>query len=151
MRNITFEHRFWEKVNGHGECWDWEGSLSGFGHGQIRQGGKNGGSLLIAHRVAFEMVNGPIPEGMCVLHRCDNPRCVRPAHLFLGTRYDNTHDMIDKGRYRGRKSNCLTTEQAKAILLSAEPVKLLALKFNITADQIYRIKNHRSWTGLSPG
>jgi len=96
--------RFWSKVDKSGECWTWTaGSAgapsSGVKYGSFWVGGKakNGGRSLRANRVAFETVNGPIPPGMCVCHRCDNPRCVRPDHLFLGTSEDNSRDRHAKG------------------------------------------------------
>jgi hypothetical protein len=99
--------RFWAKVDKNGPvhpllgtpCWLWTAGTDEFGYGLIGAGGKHGGSLL-AHRVAWEIQDGPIPEGMCVLHSCDNPPCVNRAHLFLGTKADNNHDCIEKGRAR---------------------------------------------------
>jgi hypothetical protein len=72
------------------ECWEWSASRFNAGYGQC--GHK------LAHRVSYEYFIGQIPSGICVLHKCDNPPCVNPKHLFLGTRKDNTHDMINKGR-----------------------------------------------------
>lgn len=77
-----------------GECWIWTGARMRYGYFQY------GKKLIGAHRVAWELRNGPIPDGLYVLHRCDNPPCVRPDHLFLGTAADNTADMVAKGRYR---------------------------------------------------
>ncbi len=94
--------RFWRKVDRRGpdECWEWRGFRNEFGYGRTRHGrldrGKQG-----AHRVAWALVNGTIPEGAHVLHRCDNPPCCNPAHLFLGTHTDNMRDMSEKGRARG--------------------------------------------------
>jgi len=83
-------------------CWEWVGcGVRGTGYGQIRFKGR----LLKAHRVSWEIHNGPIPHGMCVLHRCDNPGCVRPEHLWVGTMADNNWDRERKGRrdpYGGR-------------------------------------------------
>lgn len=87
-------HRFWSKVDKDGECWLWTASLGTTGYGQIGHRGK----MVKAHRVAWELTNGPIPNGMYVCHQCDNPPCVRPDHLFLGSPAANTKDMVDKGR-----------------------------------------------------
>lgn len=92
--NITLEQRFWNKVRITDGCWEWTASLGSTGYGQI--GIRN--RPIGAHRVSYEIHYGPIPEGMCVLHHCDNRLCVRPDHLFLGTRADNIRDMDRKNR-----------------------------------------------------
>jgi len=102
------EERFWSKVNffgpapahvpGIGNCWLWTACALKTGHGQIRVERKT----VLAHRLAWVMTNGSIPDDLpCVCHRCDTPRCVRPDHLFVGTKSDNTADMVRKGRARG--------------------------------------------------
>jgi len=78
-------------------CWEWTASTSSTGYGQINLTGNSG--MVSAHRVAFTLENGPIPEGMSVCHTCDNPKCVRPDHLFLGTPKDNNHDCRLKYRH----------------------------------------------------
>jgi hypothetical protein len=89
--------RFWPKVEKTDGCWLWTGATDRRGYGKIFDGA---GKLLIASRVAHELCIGPIPDGLCVLHKCDNPPCVNPDHLFLGTFGDNTQDMLAKGRNR---------------------------------------------------
>lgn len=80
-----------------GECWEWQGYRIDKGYGRLRhEGGKK-----LAHRVSYEAFVGAIPDGMCVLHKCDNPPCVNPDHLFLGTNLDNVKDCINKGRHKG--------------------------------------------------
>ena len=89
--------RFWPKVHRRGlkDCWEWKASVNSVhGYGQIGYQG----SMLRAHRVAWMLVRGPIPKGLCVLHKCDNRKCVNPYHLWLGTLKDNTQDMMRKGR-----------------------------------------------------
>lgn len=90
--------RFWPKVKMGAGCWEWTGSAGEKGYGYLHSGGKVERKPLRAHRVSWEIHNGSIPDGLWVLHRCDNPRCVRPDHLFLGDRSDNMRDCAAKGR-----------------------------------------------------
>jgi hypothetical protein len=94
----SLAERFWAKVDRGESCWLWRGARTGGGYGQIGSGGR-GGRQLYAHRVRWEMEYGPIPADMFVLHRCDNPPCVRIDHLWLGTPQDNMDDMRTKGRW----------------------------------------------------
>lgn len=91
---VPLADRFWVKVEKTADCWLWCGAPGGEGYGCIRIAGH----AVRAHRVAWELTNGPIPDGLWVLHRCDNRKCVNPAHLFLGTQSDNMRDMHNKGR-----------------------------------------------------
>jgi len=96
--------RFWARVKKGkpDECWEWTASKNPKGYGWFRPGSK--GCPFHAHRIAWRIANGPVPVGLCVLHRCDNPPCCNPHHLFLGTQLDNVRDKVQKGRagHRGR-------------------------------------------------
>ena len=105
FQNGTWErvlHDFWAKVEKTSDCWLWKGSRvrgigknkNGHARYQIR------GADIYAHRFSWIIDGGLIPRGLEVLHKCDNPMCVRPDHLFLGTQRDNMHDMLGKGRGR---------------------------------------------------
>lgn len=91
----NFEERFWPKIIKTDGCWLWVAWVNNHGYGQFFKDNRN----QYAHRVSFELSNGPIPDGLLVLHKCDIPACVRPDHLFLGTHKENSRDMVKKGRH----------------------------------------------------
>jgi hypothetical protein len=91
-----FAKRFWSKVEQPHECWEWQGTKGEGGYGQIMYNYQN----KRAHRVAYELIFGPIPAGLILMHTCDNPRCVNPFHLKASTPGDNVRDCVCKGRHR---------------------------------------------------
>ena len=149
----TPEERFWPKVEKTDECWLWTASrYKSGGYGQFTVD-----SLGIrAHRFAYELLVGPIPSGMCVLHRCDNPPCVRPDHLFLGTQHDNAKDRTAKGRtgprLSGDKHPTRTPERRQryetVLALLAEGVSKaeIARRVGLTQRSIHYIVSGRFWT-----
>lgn len=101
MPRRPLAERLDEKLDKSGECWEFTGWRDSLGYGRIGHGKGRGRSttpVMLAHRAAWEVANGPIPDGMLVCHKCDNPPCCNPAHLFLGTSRDNAMDMRRKHR-----------------------------------------------------
>jgi hypothetical protein len=118
-------------------CWEWTGVRNPKGYGVLRVGEGN----KLAHRLTWEHENGKIPVGISVLHRCDNPGCVRPAHLFLGTKADNSADMIAKKRHHTK----LTEAQVKAIRRSSDTNTELGFKYGVSRVLVGRIRCGKAW------
>lgn len=130
-------------------CWLWRGALSDKGHGQIGDYSPTRGHFHAkVHRVAYAAEYGDIPEGICVLHKCDVPNCVNPEHLFLGSVADNNADMFKKRRHSyGEKApwHRLTNKDVLDIRGSVEPQNVLAKKYNVNQSHISRIKSLSTW------
>lgn len=135
-------------------CWVWVASVYGKGYGQLWFNGKH----LSAHRVAYEAFIGPIPEGLHVLHRCDMPACVNPAHLFLGTNKANSDDKVEKGRQARGEGHGLTALTNREVLEIKTQltngyyrgmVKDLAAEYKVDPKVVSRIKTGARWKWLS--
>lgn len=154
-RNVR---HFWEKVEKTEACWLWKASRThnGEGYGQFRWEQRS----VDAHRVSWIIAHGEIPAGINVLHSCDNPVCVRPDHLFLGTDQDNVDDMLAKGRGRfpGMPKGTLAGSKNPASKLTAAMVakireraqagelrELIAASFSVSESQVNRIVQGRAW------
>lgn len=132
-------------------CWDYMGSGAGTGgYMRISVKGKN----TLAHRYAYSVTKGPIPEGKIVCHRCDNKACVNPDHLFLGTHQDNMDDKVAKGRQpkgENAKQSKLNEIQVLEIMgrrKRGESGPSIAADFPVNVDQIYKITRGQNWRHL---
>jgi hypothetical protein len=129
------------------DCWEWTGAHIPQGYGTINYKGKT----VRAHRAVWMACFGEIPKDLFVLHDCDNPGCVNPDHLLLGTNRDNVQDMIMKGR-RGRPNVKLTEDQVREIksMLKSECYTLQEIgdTFGVTLTCIYQIKSGANWSWL---
>lgn len=146
----TVAERFWGMVDtssGPDECWEWTGYVQKNGYGHFFPG--------LAHRVSYEIHNGPIPDGLQVCHKCDNRRCVNPSHLFLGTQSDNLRDMMAKGR---RTYPSILGEANPRAVLTEQTVRLIREKFDngmrqadiarelgLTRDLVGGIVRRKTW------
>jgi hypothetical protein len=161
----TAATRFWERLQpgDPGDCWEWPGSRSPAGYGYVtieRKGHR-------AHRLAYRLAKGAIPAGLFVCHRCDNPPCCNPAHLFLGTHTDNVRDCRDKGRLkpppwknrkhtaRGeRQGSARLTEQAVRDikrLLPHEGDTAIARRYGVSRRSIRFIRTGETWAWVQVG
>lgn len=158
----TLKERFSSKyvVSEHG-CWEWITKQSN-GYGRIRSAGK-GSPQILAHRASWLIFKGEIPQNQVVMHKCDNPSCVNPEHLDVGSQEKNMQDMLAKGRSgkRGRHNNHafgerqgsakITSEQAKEIFLSRGLYHEIGARFGTTKHTVFRIKKRTQWRRATEG
>ena len=142
------EQRFWSYVDRSGECWTWLGHKNPKGYGSFSFRSRS----VRAHRFVWELTRGPIPEGLWVLHHCDNPACVNPSHLWLGDNTDNTRDRQNKRRQTVGESHGrarLTEQQVREIrhasACGTTSTTELAAQLGITPQHVLRIVSHRRW------
>lgn len=141
----TLQDRFWSKVNKglDSECWEWTGNCAK-GYGKIGIGGKHGATLP-THRVSWEIHHGLIPEGLWVLHKCDNPKCVNPNHLFLGTASDNAKDMAAKNRNKNGTTKLTVENVVQIRSMNQLPHGKIAAIFSVSRPTISRILSEKTW------
>lgn len=148
------EAKFWRYVNKQDNCWLWLGSRYSNGYGRLLYDK----AQILAHRVAWELTNGLIPNGLFVCHHCDNKLCVRLDHLFLGTPKDNTADMVNKGRHykhpkgqlagENNPNSKLTNVDVIAIRNTTSPRRIIAEKFSISLSTVNNVLNHKTFVEL---
>lgn len=150
MFSANVINRFWSKVDKTGHCWEWTSSKHNKGYGQLSVNG----STKTAHRMSWMIHNNSdIPSDMCVCHSCDNPSCVNPDHLFLGSHADNVNDKVSKNRHAvGEKHGMskLTDEDIRCIRIARSVDRLscekIALRYNVAYSVIERICRKQIWT-----
>lgn len=154
--HAPLEVRFWRYVQKSEGCWTWVGRLSQTGYGFIQQGGK-GSTNVYAHRLSYRMHKGEIPDGMVVMHLCDNPSCVNPNHLQLGSQSQNILDAFAKGRKHavpphrfGEAHGASKLKEADVLLIrdSQESSVVLMQRYGVSKSTINRIKQRITWAHL---
>lgn len=150
------DERFWRRVAKSDGCWLWTGARAPNGYGRFQIGGK-GGPYLGAHRFSYELAHGPIPKGMVVMHSCDTPSCVNPAHLSARTPKDNSRDMISKGRKRtvvpiGVENGMavLNPEMVREIRANSEESHAaLARRLGVSPSTVRGVRSGRTWSHIN--
>lgn len=157
--------RFWAKVNKTAGCWLWTASVRNKGYGAFGYTVAGRSFQERAHRVSWMIHYGAIPENLCVLHNCpggDNPRCVNPAHLFLGTKADNNRDMRRKGRSvpggtyggagyeRGIRHHAAKLTDAGVLAIRAaaaagESLGSISRRYELAVGHVHRIVHRKAW------
>lgn len=124
-------------------CWLWTASTNK-GYGSFQHKNKS----ILAHRLSWEIVNGPIPDGLVACHKCDTPACINPDHIFLGTQKDNGIDMANKQRHAAGKRGFgekLTRLQAEKIRADPRTQAVIASSYGVSAALVSRIKGNLAW------
>lgn len=152
----TLAERFWPKVQigSADQCWPWLAPTNGAGYGTVFRGGKRQSNMALAHRVAFELASGQSAEGQCVCHRCDNPICCNPGHLFLGSHAENSRDMVRKGRarpghiYGAKQHSAKLTDDLVRQLRANPPAGTMAeigARYGLSARGINMVLRGETW------
>lgn len=149
----TIGDLFWQRVTFGPTCWEWQGHIDVGGYGRSPWTSEGVRKSTPAHRIAWELcVGAPIPEGLWVLHKCDNPPCVRPDHLFLGTHLDNVRDMHakDRGQVGERHHRALLKEDDIRAIRRKYPkrgvtARKLATEYGVSITNVYKIVTRKSW------
>lgn len=142
MSAMQAEDRFWARVQKSDGCWTWIGGHNRAGYGRLMVDRE----VIPAHRFAWTIANGPIPQGMIVCHRCDNPPCVRPDHLFVGTYADNHRDMRAKGRDVGnRRLSPPVARRIRELNASGVPQAAIAAMFAIGQTTVSHVVRGTTW------
>jgi hypothetical protein len=143
MEQLAIE-RFWKKVDKRStdECWPWLGGKTTKGYGRARFAGTNARR---AHRVAYLLTYGELPDSKLVMHSCDNPSCCNPAHLSLGDAWDNVWDMDRKGRRRGLKNPLTMNKNGQTRKNTARP----EITIRLPAPLLEKLRAYSSSTGES--
>lgn len=149
-----------------GECWNWGRAKDHAGRGRLWVNGK----ITLAHRAVWATVNGPIPDGRIICHHCDNPTCIRPAHLYAGTHQDNVSDMMRRQRHRSFRDPAALSQQGRELGLAnnwargsgnpkakltegqvaeirddRSPTRILAKRYNVDRTTVQRIRRGAQW------
>lgn len=153
MKNATRADRFWEKVAIRpAACWKWTGQQGHCGYGRLEERRGHCRKVIYAHRVSWEIHFGAIPKGKHVLHRCDNPSCVNPAHLFLGDQRTNNADKIAKNRQakgirfpRAKLNDAAVIEIWRLNKIEKQTQQSIADRFGVSISQINFVLKRRTW------
>lgn len=154
-KRLTSKDLLLRKLRNASGCWEWIGYRTAKGYGRFAFRNSN----WHAHRAAWTLLVGEIPEGMCILHRCDNPPCCNPEHLFLGTKTDNHEDMVNKNRrfdFRGEDHGMSKLNLSQVVEIRSAYLKgggrykrgnshELAARFSVSRSTICRIATHKIW------
>ena len=149
---IRFKSKF--TIGAPEECWLWTAATNAAGYGVIGRGGR-GELNVLAHRLSYELHIGLVPDGLIVCHTCDNPPCVNPHHLFLGTHKTNAEDRVAKGRqFRGETANGakLTADQVREIRMGAASgltQASMVARYGMSTGQISRIVSRKQWAHIA--
>jgi len=150
-RRASLAERFWSRVDKTDGCWAWTGTVESGGYGALSWEGHK----RRAPRLSWELHYGPIPPGLFVCHHCDNPPCVRPDHLFVGTLADNNHDRDAKGRQvslSGERHGMakLTSAWARVIKASTESHAALARLYGVDESTVRAVRTGEAWRAAQP-
>jgi hypothetical protein len=138
------EERFWEKVRKTNGCWLWTGAADKFGYGSFMPD-TQAKVLLKAPRYSWELHHGPVPEGHFVCHHCDNPACVRPDHLFIGTPADNSRDMATKERSGKKSLTARDVRTMRALRKKGLTVEAIGRRFGVGPSAASSAIRGRTW------